>query len=117
MVAWVSGGLVLLLVGYLLWRAVMPVAPASLSVEVAGDQVRRAAGAWYVPLEARNDGEAAAKQVRLETALEGAGGERVRVETVVDYLAGGESQRVYAVFREDPSAGRLSSEVLGYQEP
>lgn len=82
-------------------------------------EIRATEGLFYVPLEVQNRGGATAKEVVVETELEPAagGGEPETAETVVDYLAGQEAQRVYAVFDQDPRGRRLTARVVSFQEP
>lgn len=117
-VAAVSGTLVLALAAYLVWRVFTPVPPATLTAAVAEAEVRSTAGGWVVPVDVRNDGGAAAKEVIVEAEAQRSGGAaRLVATSTVDYLAGGEEQRVYAVFAEDPRAERLVARVRSWQEP
>ena len=116
-VAAASGAVVLALVLYLMLHALGRPAPAAVVARVV-DAASRPDGAYVVSVEVRNTGEATAKEVQVETVLEpDGGGEPITAETVVDYLAGGERRRVYAILHQDPRRGRLATRVLGYQEP
>jgi uncharacterized protein (TIGR02588 family) len=68
----------------------------------------------------RNAGGATAKEILVEVVLDpgdGSDGEPATAETTIDYLAGRETQRTYAIFARDPRRGRLSAHVRSYQEP
>lgn len=120
-VAVASGVVVLALLGYLAVQALRPASPASLTAEVVPHEIRGTAGAYYVPLEVRNAGGATAKEILVEVVLDP--GDRseneaaTTAETTIDYLAGRETQRTYAIFARDPRRGRLSARVRSYQEP
>ncbi|MFN2432016.1 MAG: hypothetical protein ABR599_04225 [Gemmatimonadota bacterium] len=117
-VAAASGAVVLALFAYLVARSFAPMEPAAVAVTLAAGEIRNGPGGWYVPLEVRNTGGATAKQVEVESALESSGGgEPLTVQTTLDYLAGGEEQRVYAVFPRHPREGRVVTRVRSFQEP
>jgi len=112
----VSTVLVLAVVGYLLYDAVVrPQTPPA--VEVRADTVLRSGGVWLVEFSARNRGHrtAAAVQVRGELME---GGRTVETsEAVLDYVPGESVRRGGLYFRADPRAYRLQLRALGYQDP
>ena len=115
-VAAVSGAAVLALVGYLAVHAVRPEAPARIEAEARLADVRRGAGDFSVPVEVRNAGGEAARDVIVEAWLADGGGTDERARFTLDYLAGGERKVVVPVFRRDPRAS-LAVRVVGYEEP
>ena len=106
----------LALVAVLALRAVGPTAPAALSVTVGTVETRDGKEGWIVPLDVRNDGEAAAKEIVVEASAPSRGDTITVPPATIDYLGGGEEQRVYAVFEEAPD-GEVTARVGNYQEP
>ncbi|MBA2566074.1 MAG: hypothetical protein H0V09_11735 [Gemmatimonadetes bacterium] len=118
-VAGVSGVLVLALLLYLGARVLSPLAPARIEAEPDASGIRQQSGVYVVPVDVRNVGDETASRIVVRTTLqlEGSRQEPFASEALIDYMAGGESTRVYAVFGSDPSAGGLTSRVLGFQDP
>jgi uncharacterized protein (TIGR02588 family) len=109
----VGAGLTLLLAGYLAYDAVRSEAPPRLRAVVVAAEVREDGSQSYVPVDVTNAGDRAAVQVVVETT--GEDGEAT-VQSVIDYLAGGETRRVVAVVPTSPG-GAFRARVVGYQEP
>lgn len=109
----VSGILVACLMGYLIYDSYGPVAPPRITAVVVSHEIRRTDGQAYVPVEVANEGEDAAAQIVVEVAAEEAPD---GIETVIDYLAGGESRRIVALVTGEASS-TFGARVVSYQEP
>lgn len=111
--AGVSGALVLALVGYLTFHALEPGPPAAITADIVPADAWRRDGLLYVPIDVRNIGGRPASAVLIEMRLEedGVG------ETTIDYLAGGESQRIYTTLAGSADAARVIARVISFQEP
>ena len=109
----IGGSLTLLLAGYLAYDAMRSKGPPRLSAVVIAAEVREDGDVSYVPVDVRNEGDRAAVQVVVETTGEGG---QATVQNVIDFLAGGETQRVVAAVPATP-AGAFRARVVGYQEP
>ncbi len=109
----IGGGLFLILIGLLIWDAVRASSPPVLTATVVDSLIRRDAGATYVPVDLRNEGDGAATAVVLEVSA----GEGDASTTVIDYLAGHERARVVARVAAADSVSRFDARVLSYQEP
>lgn len=109
----VSGLLIACLMGYLAYDAFGPSSPPRITAVVVTGEIRRDDGQSYVPIEVANEGEDAASGIVLEVAPEAAD---AGLQTIVDYLAGGESRRVVALVRSD-RADSFRVRVVSYQEP
>lgn len=109
----VSGLLVVCLAGYLAYDAWGPMSLPTITAAVDVAETRRIEGVSYVPVEVTNSGETSATQVVVELTGEGLD---VGLETVVDYLAGGESHRV-VVLVTNGTTSSFHARVVSYQEP
>jgi uncharacterized protein (TIGR02588 family) len=108
----VSGLLIVGLMGYLTVDAFSPSSPPRITAAVVTEDIRRDDGQSYVPIEVANEGDDAAAGIVLEVAPEAGAG----LQTVVDYLAGGESRRVVALVGSE-RADSFRVRVVSYQEP
>ncbi|CAN5129569.1 hypothetical protein BH18GEM1_BH18GEM1_17700 [soil metagenome] len=111
--AGLSGVLVLALVGYLTWHALQPGPPAAITADIVPAEAWKRNELLYVPVDVRNVGSRPASEVVIEMRLEGEGGGG----TTIGFLAGGESQRIYAAFPEGIDIGPLIARVVSFQEP
>jgi uncharacterized protein (TIGR02588 family) len=109
----VSGVLLACLVGYLAYDAFHATDPPRIVVAVSEDEVRLVDGHAYVPVDIVNEGDESATQIVIEVSGEGA---VEGLETVVDYLAGGESHRVVALVANG-APGSFRARIVSYQEP
>lgn len=109
-----SGIGIALLLGYLTYGAFADGSPAVITFEVVTSEARTSGASTYVPIEVRNEGGRTAAEVEIETRFEAAGGEPLVKHTRIDFLAGGETRRIYAV---GPTAAPLEVRVLGFQDP
>jgi uncharacterized protein (TIGR02588 family) len=109
----VSGAIVLALVGYLTFHALEPGSPAAITADVVPADAWRRDGLLYVPIDVHNAGGRPASEVVIEMRLEADGGG----ETTIDYLAGGESQRIYMTAAASADAARVIARVVSFQEP
>jgi uncharacterized protein (TIGR02588 family) len=109
----VSGLLIAFLMGYLAYDALSSSSPPRITAAVVSEEFRRDDGQSYVPIDVANGGDEAATEVVLEIMPEppGAG-----LQTIVDYLAGGESRRIVALVGSG-AAGSFRVRVVSYQEP
>ena len=113
LVAVASGAVVALLVGYLLVLALQGDRPPVLEARIVEADVRQLEGATYVRMEVSSAGREAAAAVVVETAR--ASGWETAM-TTIDFLAGGETRRIYALLPSD-GAGPARVRILAYQEP
>lgn len=109
----VSGMLVLALIGYLTWHALYPGEQAAIAAEVVAAEAWQSDGRMYVPIEVRNVGSQPASQVVIEMHLN----DDVGGETTIDFLAGGENQRIYVAVPMDTDVPALAARVVSFQEP
>jgi uncharacterized protein (TIGR02588 family) len=113
-VALVSAVVITALLGYLTFEALRDGSPARITIEVASSEGWSDGSVAYVPVEVRNSGGATAADVEVETAFEVPGGDPIVKRTRLDFLAGGERRRFYAV---GPPGASLTTRVIGFQEP
>jgi uncharacterized protein (TIGR02588 family) len=119
---WVSVGIslaiVLALAGLVVYQYLVGgTRPPLVVVTPQLDAIRREADAYYLPVEVVNRGDKTAEDVRVLLSLSSDQGARQSAELGVDFLAGGETARWTVVFREDPSRGRLTVDMLSFLEP
>lgn len=116
---WITFGIataiILALVAILGSEVVGPTAPAAPEASIAGG-IEERAGAFHVPVEVVNRGDHAAAQVAVVAKLE-IDGKTIEADQTIDFLAGGEEERLLFVFDDDPSDGRLTVRVSGYAKP
>jgi len=114
LVALGSGIAIAVLVGYLTLEAFRDGSPAVIALEIAAGEGWSEGESAYVPIDVRNTGGRTAAQIEVETRFEIPGSEPLVKRTVVDFLAGGERRRFYAVglVGTQPTA-----RVIGFQEP
>jgi len=113
-VALVSGIVIAVLVGYLTLEAFRDGSPAVIALEIAAGEGWSEGESAYVPVDVRNSGGRTAAEIEVETRFETPDSEPVVKRTVIDFLAGGERRRFYAV---GPVGTRPSARVIGFQEP
>ena len=115
---WVTFGtaaaIVLAVVGLILVQVPGPEAPPAPVVQV-GEAVERE-DHFFVPVAVVNRGDATAQNVQITATLTLDDGE-VTADQVVDFLAGGEEERLEFVFEDDPAEGELDVAVGGYTVP
>ena len=112
---WISGALVLAVVGVLLWDAVHPDRPPALEATTGTPRV--VGTRWHVPITVRNTGDVGVQEVDVAVALAGADTTVADVTIRIDWLPGRSERGVYAVFPVDPSRGKLTAEVQSFDEP
>jgi uncharacterized protein (TIGR02588 family) len=113
-VAVASGIVIVLLVGYLTFEAFQDSSPAVITFEVAANEGWTDGASAYVPVDVRNTGGSTAAEIEVETSLEIPGAEPLVKRTRIDFLAGGERRRFYAV---GPPGAPLTVRLIGFQEP
>lgn len=113
-VALASGIVIAVLVGYLTLQAFRDGSPAVIVLETAAGEGWTEGQSVYVPIDVRNSGGRTAAQIEVETRFEVAGAEPLVQRTIIDFLAGGERRRLYAV---GPPGITPTARVLGFQEP
>ncbi len=115
----ISGALVAALIGYLVIHAVGSNAPpAIVAGAVPGENWSRD-GVTYMAIDVKNEGDLAASDVQIQVQPDGDGAEIRR--TSIDYLAGGETARIYVALPRsgagaDATAG-VRVLVVGFKEP
>ncbi|CAN5785782.1 hypothetical protein BH20GEM1_BH20GEM1_01430 [soil metagenome] len=113
-VALSSGIVIAVLVGYLTFQAFRDGSPAVIALEIATDEGWSEGESAYVPVDVRNSGGRTAAQIEVETRFEIPGSEPLVKRTIIDFLAGGERRRFYAV---GPPGTPPTARVIGFQEP
>lgn len=113
-VALASGIAIALLVGYLTVEAFREGAPAAITFEIVAEEGWTDGSSAYVPIDVRNAGGRTAAAIEVEAKFDVAGAEPIVTRTTIDFLAGGEVQRFYAV---GPPGARPSVQLIGFQEP
>lgn len=113
-VALASGIAIALLVGYLTVEAFRDGAPAAISFEIVPEEGWTVGTSAYVPIDVRNTGGQTAAAIEIETKFDAAGAEPIVTRTIIDFLAGGELQRFYAV---GPPGTLPTIRLIGFQEP
>lgn len=73
-------------------------------------------GQFLVPVEVVNRGDEAAASVQVTAELR-VGSEVATGDLSIDFLGGGETEELVFVFRDDPSEGELTIEVVGFAQP
>ncbi len=99
----------------LLVLAFQSAAPAEPVAEPPG-AVRQLGDQFFVPVEVENRGDKGAAQVQVLAELT-IDGETVSADQVIDFLGTGETQALTFVFADDPAAGELVVNVVGFAEP
>lgn len=112
-IALASAVAIALLVGYLTWQAFADGSPAAITYEVLAPEGAGGESA-YVPIDVRNEGRSTAAAVEIETRFDIADGEPIVKRTRIDFLAGGETRRIYAA---GPPGTSPEVRVLGFQDP
>lgn len=113
-----SGAIVLALIGLVTYEHfAYGTEPAIIVAEPRLDELRPAANAYYLPVMVTNRGGQVAEAVIVRVSLQAGQGEPESSELTIDFLAGRASAEGTAVFREDPSRGRLTASVLSYLQP
>lgn len=90
--------------------------PPELTVTMVGSP-RHVGSFDYVTAEIRNGGTETAQNVRVVAEVSAPDGPRGVGEQVVDFLAGGASERVVFVIEAGLTPGDLTLRVDGYAEP
>ncbi|MGH7563552.1 MAG: hypothetical protein ACREK5_03915 [Gemmatimonadota bacterium] len=119
MAAAISGALVAALIGYLVVHAVgSNDPPAIVAGAVPGESWTRD-GMTYLAIDVKNEGDLAASDVQIQVQPDDDGAEIRR--TSIDYLAGGETARIYVAVPRSTTAtgadGELHVLVVGFKEP
>lgn len=89
--------------------------PAPVATQAGA--VRAERGEFFVPVDVENKGEETAQNVQVLATLTAADGTEIVADQLVDFLAGGEVERVEFVFDDDPREGELEITVSGYSVP
>lgn len=113
-VAFASAIVIALLVGYLTLEAFRDGSPAVISFEVVSEEAWTEGSSAHVPIDVRNAGGRTAAAIEVETIFESPGADPIVKRTLIDFLAGGEVRRFYAV---GPAGTLPSVRLIGFQEP
>ncbi len=113
-VAIASGATIVALIGYLAFAAWGDRSPAVIAFEVVTSEGWTEGSAAYVPVDVRNAGGQTAAEIEVETSFQVVGAEQLVKRTTIDFLAGGETSRFYAV---GPPGAPLTVRLIGFQEP
>lgn len=102
--------------GFLAWDALQGEdSPAALSVELGRPEPRD--GGWAVPVTVRNRGDITAEGVKVEVTLETPGMAPETADFEAAFVPRRSKREGWVTFRSDPSRGRLSGRVPGYETP
>lgn len=102
---------VLAAIGLQAARSDEPAAPAAVASEAT-----RVGDVFHVPVTVTNEGDETAEAVQVLASLE-IEGETVEAEQTVDFLAGGDQQKVVFTFADDPADAELTVRVGSYLVP
>jgi uncharacterized protein (TIGR02588 family) len=80
------------------------------------DAVQQVGDAFHVDVTVTNAGSRTAANVQVAAELT-VGGEEQTGDQTIDFLSGGEDQRLSFVFDDDPADGELRVAITGYAEP
>ena len=108
--ATISGALVAALIGYLAIHAIQAGDPPAIVAEAVPEASWTRDGVSYLAIDVRNEGDQAARDVQIQVEPEGDGAEVRR--TVIDFLAGGETSRIYVAV-PGPIGGAASGADVG----
>lgn len=117
----ISGALVLALIGYLVIHAVESNDPPSIVARAVPGETWSRDGSTYLAIDVRNEGDLAASDVQIQVQPDGDGAEVRRA--IIDYLAGGETARIYVALPQSATASatdrapNLHVLVVGFKEP
>ena len=113
-VAIAGATVIAVLVGYLTIEAFRERSPAVITYEIAASEGWTQDSFAYVPVDVVNEGGNTAADIEVETAFEVPEGDPIVKRTRIDFLAGGERRRFYAI---GPPGAPLTVRVIGFQEP
>ncbi len=109
-----SAAVVLLLVGLIVAEIPGSDRPAAPAVRV--ESVRHVAQAFHVDVTVENSGDQTAANVQVSAELS-VGDDTLTGDQTIDFLSGGEQQRLTFVFLRDPASGELQVAVTGFAVP
>lgn len=116
---WVTFGIatviIVAMVVILATEVVGTTAPAAPEASV-GTGIEERAGTFRVPVDVVNRGDHAASEVRVVAELE-IGGQKTEADQTIDFLAGGQEERLLFLFDDDPADGRLTVRVTSFATP
>jgi len=117
---WVASGVGLLLAVCIFsvigWQVLDDVtSPPVITVETTG--VAPITGGFRVMFQARNIGDAAAAQVRIEGMLSRNGQSPESSSVVLDYIPGHSAREGGLFFTQDPQSGNISVRAAGFAKP
>lgn len=117
---WIAAGLGLALtlgiLGYSLWEATVDRGgPPDLVVQAGRPE--RVRDGFVVPLTVANRSYATAAGVAVKVRLTQAGAAAEEREATFTYVPGGGEAHGGVLFRLDPSRGRVTAEVQGFEDP
>lgn len=118
----ISGALVAALIGYLAIHAIQAGDPPAIVAQAVSEASWTRDGVTYLAIDVRNEGDQSARDVQIQVEPEGDGAEVRR--TVIDFLAGGETSRIFVAVpgvvgdaSSGADAGReLHVLVVGFKE-
>lgn len=119
----VSGALVAALVGYLVFHAFGSNDPPAIVAGAIPGAGWSRDGTTYLAIDVRNEGDLPASDVQIQVQPDGDGAEVRR--SSIDYLAGGETSRIYVAVpgassgsgARDSAGRELRVLVVGFKEP
>ena len=116
---WVSLGLSLLLIlgigGYLLTEALRTGEPFVVAeAHLQHDRTVKKGETYILPMEVRNMGEHALRELKVQVTYTPPGGEEETRDIDVTYLGASSSQTMYLYFKDDPKTLNIKAEPLVY---
>jgi uncharacterized protein (TIGR02588 family) len=90
--------------------------PAVIQVRPLLQEQWQADGRYYLPVEIQNTGDNTASSLEVELALSAPGGEQETAQFSIQFLAGQDTKRAVATFRQDPTQGELTTSI-SYLDP
>lgn len=114
-VTWISGLLLLAVLGFLIWDGTRASAPAQFTTIM--EPVRASGNRFYLPMKVENSGGESVQSLGLTVEL--LDGESVLESSSVtlDWLPEESTRSVVFVFEQDPENFRTRIEFEGYQVP
>ncbi len=111
-----SSLVILALVAGVIWLTVDgDDAPPRIEATPVMSELRQVGGAYALPIEVTNRGNAAAQHVLVRAEVSRDDGSPESAEFTLDVLAGGETREATVVFRADPATHDLTVDVVSFQ--
>lgn len=111
----ISVVLILGIAGFLLYEALNSGEPYLVAeTEILYDRMKKMDGTYILPIEIRNDGEHAIRELTIQVSYTPPGGKEETRDLTLNYLGEGSSQKRYLYFKDDPKTLDLKAEPQDY---